>query len=84
VDLVVFVCHDDRDRNQCERVGRAVAHFAIDLLSCGRWRQRYRRYQFTWSQHRFDIRGVARRAIKRVDRDRPDCTITRDGLDPRI
>ncbi|MEA2964762.1 MAG: xanthine dehydrogenase YagS FAD-binding subunit, partial [Alphaproteobacteria bacterium] len=43
----VIACHHDRDRNQRERVGSAVAHLAIDLPARRRWRQNHRPEQFT-------------------------------------
>jgi hypothetical protein len=84
LDTVVVVREDGGDRNQGKRIGRAVAHFAIDLPARGRRRQHHRSDQLARREHRFDIRRFAGRAIERVDREGAGRAVGRDSLDSRI
>src|SRR5262245_16961224 len=66
---VAVQVEDRRDRNERERVGRAVANFAINLPTGGGRRQQHRRDQFARRQDRFDMRRVAGWTIERIDRN---------------
>ena len=63
--------HDRADRDQRERIGRAVAHLAVDVRAADRLRQRHGGDQFARRQRRLDVRRVAGQTVEVGDRNAP-------------